>query len=148
MRQVNYDDVYYAATLVEFIGRHTMNKRGVIAKNVGLEGVRRIIDLADVNHCLSIERVSEETIERYGISMGGYDTITTCKYKVPSCNSIGAVYAKLATSVETDPQKYPEALYAVLTSELADKITNFNTAMYYTPSNALVHIYQNDIANA
>lgn len=148
MRQIDFDDVYYTASLIEYISRQTLNKRGVVAQTIGLEGIRRLMDLADVNHCLPFECVSDETIERYRITVGDYDTVSTCKYQVPSYTSIGAVYAKLATSVESDPSKYPEALYAVLTSELTDKITNFNTAMYYMPSNALVHIYRSSITKA
>lgn len=138
----DYDDVFYTASLVEYIGRKTCNKRDKIVKAIGTDGIRRLINMADVNHCLSFEQVSDEVIDRYQIEIGTYDTISTCRYNVPSHLVIGSVYAKLANAVKKQPDKLPEALYEVFVSGISDAISNFNSAFYYSSSNEIEHEYR------
>lgn len=47
---------------------------------------------AEVNHCLIFEQVSDEVIEYYKIENGNFDTISECKYSVPSYLDIGKLY--------------------------------------------------------
>ena len=45
-----------------------------------------------MNHCLSFEQVSDEVIAYYGIEQGDFDTISGCRYSVPSFLDIGKFY--------------------------------------------------------
>lgn len=143
MHKIDYDDVLYTASLIEFLGRRTKNKRKDIAITIGLPGFYRLLTLAEVNHCLSFEQVSDEIIKRYDISMGDFNTVATCKYQVPSHISIGSVYAKLVTKIEKDSSNYADALYNVLTSGIAEAISNFNSALFYSSSDEVEYIYRN-----
>lgn len=58
--------------------------------------------MAEVNHCLTLEQVSDEIIEEYGIANGDYDTVKECKYNVPTETSIGRVYQMLIVSVSSN----------------------------------------------
>ena len=49
------DDVYYVCSLIEFIARQTKNHRGTVAARIGHDGIARLLDAAEVNHCLSFE---------------------------------------------------------------------------------------------
>ena len=40
--------------------------------------MERQLRLAEVNHCLSFEQVSDELIEDYNISDGTFDTVAEC----------------------------------------------------------------------
>lgn len=59
------NDIYYAASLMEFTARETHNKVSDVAKAVGLAGIKWAYEYAEVNHCLSFEQVSGELIEQY-----------------------------------------------------------------------------------
>lgn len=57
----NYvNDFFYVCALIEFTARKTRNKRGVIVRAMGEEGVKKELYDAEVNHCLSFEQVSDE----------------------------------------------------------------------------------------
>lgn len=86
------DDLFYVCSLIEYTARQTNNKRGVIVKALGREGIEKQLHDAEVNHCLSFEQVSDEIIDRYHIPKGEFDTITACKYTIPSFLDIGKLY--------------------------------------------------------
>lgn len=142
MTKARYDNVWHAASVIEFIGRKTNNKRHDVAKAIGESGVQWLIDFADVNHCLSFDQVSDEVINDYNIRQGKFNSVARCKYQVPSYLAIGAVYARLTTQIEANTEKYPEALYNILLSGISDKISDFNSAFFYMASNAIEQIYR------
>lgn len=84
MTEKEKNDLFYVCSLIEFIARQTKNKRGVITEALGKKGLEKQLHDAEVNHCLSFEQVSDEIIEKYRIPKGEFDTITNCKYKIPS----------------------------------------------------------------
>ena len=55
-----FDDIFYTASLVEYISRCTHNEYSDIVNAVGRDAFYQLIDLADVNHCLSFLQVSNE----------------------------------------------------------------------------------------
>lgn len=123
------DDLFYLCSLIEYIGRKTKNHRGDVVKKIGKEELKRLYHLADVNHCLSFEQVSDEVIEKCGISVGDYDTVASCKYRVPSYMDIGANYKRLIINVNQDD--VIDTLYEVFTSMISDAMSNFNSDFYY-----------------
>lgn len=64
--------------------------------------IERQLRLAEVNHCLSFEQVSDELIEDLNIPEGDFDTAAECRYTVPSATSIGMLYQGLVLSTMKD----------------------------------------------
>ena len=126
------DDLFYLCSLIEYIGRITNNHRDYIVKQIGIKGLNRLYSLADVNHCLTFEQVSDEVIEEYKIEKGNYDTISTCKYKIPSYRDIGANYKRLIINISKEQDKdIIDVLYKVFTSIIPDAMSNFNSDFFY-----------------
>ena len=60
MTEKEKNHFFYVCALIEFTARKTRNKRGVIVRAMGEEGVKKELYDAEVNHCLSFEQVSDE----------------------------------------------------------------------------------------
>ena len=87
------NDYFYVCALIEYIARETLNHRGDIVKAIGEEGIKKLLHDAEMDHCLSFEQVSDEVISYYKIKKGNFDTISNCKYSVPSFLDIGKLYS-------------------------------------------------------
>ena len=125
------NDVLYVCSLIEFIGRQTKNTNADIVKALGKTELAFQIKIADINHCLSFEEVADELIEKYDIKLGSFDSVGTCRYKVPSYISIGGVYRYLIFDVKTDQDELVDVMYQVFTSFISKEISNFNSSLYY-----------------
>ena len=137
---MNKDDIYYVCCLIEYIGRTTKNRRADVIKYFTIDDINRQLYLAEVNHCLSLEQVSDEIIEEYSIKDGDFDTVKECRYKVPSVTAIGRVYQRLVLSVDND--NVAEALIAVFSSFISDEISDFNSNVYYSNPDYLRACFQ------
>lgn len=130
MTDKKQDDLFYVCSLIEFIGRKTKNRRGVVVEALGDAGVKKQLHDAAVNHCLSFEQVSDEVIEGYHIFEGTYDTISECKYKIPSVMAIGKLYTRiLLACAESDKEE--EELVNIFKSFISDEISDFKTGVYF-----------------
>ena len=67
------------------------------------------------NYCLSFEQVGDEVIEQYRITDGDFDTITDCKYAVPSFLDIGKLYSILIENC-AEPGKETDELLKIFSS--------------------------------
>lgn len=130
MTETQRDDFLYVCSLIEYIGRETKNRRGVIVNAIGKPGIEMLLRDACVNHCLSFEQVSDEVIEKYGISVGDFDTITNCKYSIPSFTAIGDLYSILIEDCAKPGEEVGE-LMKIFSSFISDEISNFQTGVYY-----------------
>lgn len=137
-----FDDVYYTASIIEFLGRKTRNSRKTIAEYFGIDGIDYLLETACVNHCLSMEQVSDELIEEYGIQEGIYDTVCECKYTVPSATKIGKVYARLVDTISESENQYGEKLYEVFTSSFSDAISDYNSSLFFAPADEIAFYYK------
>ena len=63
MTEKQKDDIYYVCCLMEFIARKTKNHRQDVVRHFTKKDLERQLRLAEVNHCLSFEQVSEEIID-------------------------------------------------------------------------------------
>lgn len=126
------NDIFFVCTLIEAVSRKTMNRRSSIAEAIGIDGIAHELEYADVNHCLDLEQAIEETIERYHIANGEYDTVSTCRYKVPSVTAIGKVYQRLVLSALNNDSSPAETVYHVFSSFISDYISDFNSSVYYS----------------
>ena len=78
------NDLFYVCSLIEYVGRKTNNRRGDIVAAMDDDCLKHHLEYADINHCLPFEQVSDELIADCGIKNGDYDTITNCKYLIPT----------------------------------------------------------------
>ena len=124
------NDYFYVCALIEYTARKTCNHRGDITEAIGLEGIRKLLHDAEVDHCLSFEQVSDEVIEYYKIKMGDFDTVSKCKYTVPSYLDIGKLYSIMIEDCAEKGQE-AEELMRLFSSFISDKISDFNTDLYY-----------------
>lgn len=127
--------------MIEYIARKTKNKRKVVVNALGKKGVEKQIQDAEVNHCLSFEQVSDEVIERYKIESGNFDTITECKYTIPNFMDIGKLYSIIIEDC-AEPGKEIDELINVFSSFISDKISDFQTDVYYQNPSYLECSYQ------
>lgn len=58
-----FDDAYYTASLINFLGRRNRNRRKAIVGHLGINGIDYLLKMACVNHCLCLEQVPEALIE-------------------------------------------------------------------------------------
>lgn len=124
------NDLFYVCSLIEYIARKTKNKRKIVVEKLGPEGVRKQLYDAEVNHCLSFEQVSDELIEQYRITQGVFDTISDCKYTIPSETEIGRLYSIMIEDC-AKPGNEVEELIQIFSSFISDKISDFKTDIYY-----------------
>ena len=127
------NDLFYVCSLIEFTARKTKNKRAVIVNALGEDGIKKQLEDASVNHCLSFEQVGDEIIEYYKIIDGNFDTVTNCKYKVPSFLDIGKLYSIMILDIVGSDRLdgiIKETL-GVFSSFISEKISEFSTDLYY-----------------
>ncbi len=130
MTEKEKNSFFYVCSLIEFIARETKNRRGVIVEALGREGVEKQLYDAEVNHCLSFEQVCDEIVERYHIVMGDFDTITGCKYAIPSYLDIGKLYSIMIEDCATQGKEVDELIH-IFTSFISDRISDFQSDLYY-----------------
>lgn len=141
MNEEEKNDLFYVCSLIEFLGRKTKNHRSDIVKILGIKELNRQISLAEVNHCLSFDQVSDELIEYFNIKDGDFDSVKLCKYTVPSFLSIGKEYQRLIIDVRKEKEDIVDVLYNVFTSFISDEISDFNSSVYYSSPEYLKYSY-------
>ena len=130
MTEKQKNDFFYVCSLIEYIARQTQNRRGAIVNILGREGIEKQLYDAEVNHCLSFEQVSDEIIQQYKIPDGPFDTITECKYTVPGFLDIGKLYSIMIEDCAEEGKEVDE-LMKIFSSFISDKISDFQTDVYY-----------------
>lgn len=130
MTEKEKNDYFYVCSLIEYIARQTKNKRRVIVEALGKEGIEKQLYDAEVNHCLSFEQVCDELISQYQITDGNFDTITDCKYAVPSFMDIGKLYSIMIEDCAERGEEMEE-LINIFSSFISDEISDFQTDVYY-----------------
>lgn len=141
MTETQKDDLFYVCSIIEFIGRKTKNKRKEVVNAFGEQGIVKQLYDAQVNHCLSFEQVSEELIEQYQIQDGNFDTISDCKYKIPSFTAIGKLYSRMVLDCSKNGEEVKELL-KIFNSFISDEISDFKTGVYFENPSYLEHSYQ------
>lgn len=138
------DDIYYVCTMIEYVGRHTKNRRRDVVSRLGRKGIERQLKAASVNHALSFEQVSDEWIEDYEIPEGSFDSVSSCRYKIPAETAIGRVYQDLVlrTMKEGDAA---QGILDVFSSFISDEISDFNTNVYYSNPDYLKCSYEEGV---
>lgn len=125
------DDIFYVCTMIEYVSRKTKNRRKDVVAKLGENGIAHQLEAASVNHSLSFEQVCDEWIEDYCITEGDYDTVSGCKYSVPSETAIGRVYQDLVLHTADDNDAV-SGISDVFSSFISDEISDFNSSVYYS----------------
>ena len=141
MNEKDKNNLFYVCSLIEFLGRKTKNHRGDIIKSLGMKELKRQLSLAEVNHCISFDEVADEIIEYFSIKDGEFDTVSLCKYKVPSYLAIGKEYQRLIIDVKKEEEDIITTIYNVFISFLSDEISDFNSSVYYSSPQYLKYSY-------
>ncbi|AVP55797.1 hypothetical protein DP145_12770 [Clostridium tetani] len=141
MNDTQKNDLFYVCCLIEFIGRKTKNRRSIIVKKLGKKELIRQLDIAEANHCLSFDQVSDEIIEYFNIQEGDFHTVESCKYNVPSVQAIGKVYHRLIISIISEQDNLVDVLFEVFNSFISDEISDFNSSVYYSNPEYLKYSY-------
>lgn len=139
------NDIYYTASLLEFLARQTKNERSYIARTLGEAGIDSIYQYADINHCLPFEQVADEIIEAYQISEGHFDPeayLRNTDAVLPKYTQIGKSYANLVCDIQPDPKEYPSALYDILCSKISEWMTDYRSAFYYSPRDYILYRWE------
>ena len=124
------NDLFYVCSLIEFVARKTKNKRGTIVTALGTKGIKKQLQDAEMNHCLSFEQVGDEIVDTFNIHNGNFDTISKCKYSIPSHTDIGKLYTIMITDCAEEGKEVQE-LEKIFTSFISDEISDFRTGLYY-----------------
>ena len=135
------NDYFYVCALIEYIARKTENHRRDIVETIGYDGIKKLLYDAEMNHCLSFEQVSDEVIDYYKINQGNFDTLSGCKYSIPSYLDIGKLYSIMIEDC-AKPGKEAEELMKIFSSFISDEISDFNTDLYYQNPNYLEWCYR------
>lgn len=141
MSEKERNDYFYVCALIEYIARETRNHRGDIVQAIGKQGIEKLLRDAEVNHCLSFEQVSDEVIAYYRIEQGDFDTISGCRYSIPSFLDIGKLYSIMIEDC-AEPGNEVEELMKIFTSFISDAISNFNSDLYYQNPDYLEWCYR------
>lgn len=141
MAKRNDNSLFYTCSLIEYIGRTVKKERKKVVEALGKKTIQRIYDYSDVFHCEPIEKVANEFIEQYSITMGKFDNVSTCEYEVPDYWTIGEVYERLIEDVSEEGEII-DKLMEVYTSWLDSYLSNYNIAVYYQSREYIAACYQ------
>lgn len=140
MSEKEENDLFYVCSLIEYVGRRTKNHRGDVVAAMDDDCLRHQLEYADINHSLPFERVSDELVAECEIQNGTFDTITGCKYSIPTETSIGRVYSTLIE--ETDDGDIGRSLRRVFGSFISDEISDFANGVYYQNPSYLLESFK------
>ncbi|TYC86049.1 hypothetical protein FXB42_08895 [Acetobacterium wieringae] len=133
------NNLFFTCSLIEYIARKTKNKRSDTVDALGRAVIEKIYDLADIYHSDNIETVSDDFIEKSGLTIGSYDNVSAAKYAVPSYWDIGKVYKRLILGIAAKKNlPIVDALFDAYHSFVSEKIDDYNSSFYYeAPQNIL-----------
>ena len=139
----NDNDLFFTCSLVEFIGRRQKLKRSDVVKYIGEENIQRIYNYADIFHCELIEKVADDFITRCEIPNGEFDNIEECRYAIPDCWVIGAVYERLIEDIsEYSGKDIIACLLEVYFSWIDKTISNYNSDFFYQSREYIAMCYK------
>ena len=132
MNEQDKNNVFYVCSIIEYLGRKTKNRRADVVKLLGKREIMRQLELAEVNHSLSMEQVAEELIDEFQILEGSFDSVGNSRYSIPSVSGIAKNYQRLIVSDIKAGKLIADAFYDVFQSFISDEITDFNSSVYYS----------------
>ena len=140
-KAIEYNDLFYVCSLIEYIGRERKLRRSEVVAGLGEETLRRIYRHAGVFHCEPIAKVAADFIALRSLPEGNFDNVAACRYAVPGYWDIGAVHARLIEDV-ADGADPVTKLMEVYSSWMSDALSRFNSDLFYQPRAYLAECYR------
>ena len=139
---VRSNNLFFACSLIDYIGRKTKNRRTDVVTALGEERIQKIIELADVYHSDNIDAVSDGFIEQANIAAGSFDNVAEARYIIPSQWDIGKVYKRLILAIAENEQiSDSQALLKAYESPVSALIDNYDGSFYYDSPAAIYDAY-------
>ncbi len=136
------NDLFFTCSLIEYIARKSKNNPRYIVQQLGNKYLSKIYDLADIYHSENIEKLSDEFIEVAKIENGNFDSVSRCKYSLPTYWDIGKVYKRLILGIaEHEKVDVVKAIMLAYDSYVSDKIQDFNSSFYYDAPQNILNAY-------
>ena len=88
------------------------------------------IDTTEITKIICMEYGKNTVGVYYKIKNGNFDTISACKYSVPSFLDIGKLYSIMIEDC-AKPGNEVQELINIFNSFISDEISNFNSDLYY-----------------
>jgi len=132
MNDQEKNNLFFVCSLIEYLGRKTKNRRAIIVQLLGKQEIKRQLELAEVNHCLSMDQVTDELVEELNISEGVFDSVGESNYNVPSVLGIAKDYQRLIIDSMKPGQNIIDAIVDVFQSFISDEISDFNSSVFYS----------------
>ena len=134
------NDVLYFCTLLEFIRRSRNISISDIIGQLSKEDIKKVLDDAEINHCYSFEEIAYEFCDKYNIEQTNISEVVSN----PSFLAIGYVYKNLIIDVANKKDEdIVNTIIEVFTSFIIDKISNYESDIYYSSSEFLLFSYLN-----
>lgn len=140
----NSNNLFFACSLIEYIGRMKKRNRKEVIEYMGQEIISRIYEYADVLHCEPIEKVAYEFCEECKISEGTFDNISKCKYKIPDYWDIGEIHERLIEDCYQESEIL-KGIWEVYHSWIEEQISDYNTDFYYQPRDYIAACYKEGV---
>lgn len=137
---INDNNLFFACSLIERIGRMTKQKRGDVVRLLGASTIGRIYENADILHCEPIEKTADIYIQMLHIEEGQFDNVARCVYEAPDDWTIGEVYARLIEDLRQ--ASIVQGILDVYGSWIDDSISNYNSDFYYQPRDYIYACYK------
>lgn len=137
----NDSDLFFTCSLIEQIGRMLHCKRGDVVSALGEKTLKAIYDHADVLHCEPLPKVADDVITEFSLQEGSFDNVAQAKFLVPDAWTMGKVYARLIEDVSGE-DNVVETLLRVYTSWIDEKLSNYNSSLYYEPRDYIAECYR------
>lgn len=144
--QITFNDLYFVCYMIEKTARQLKQPNLYVVKTMGKPALERQLSIAETNHCLNPQQVSEEWINEYHLTTGTYDVSAVnpnLTDKIPTALQMGKVYARLTASITTDDGNLAESILRVYASPICKYIDNYDTGAYYEPSYIQTRAYYN-----
>ena len=139
--QKNNSDLFYVCSLIEYIGRKTLNDRKKVVDSLGFDNIAVIYKYAGIVHCEPIAKVADEWIEEVQLITGEYDNVGECRYRIPDYWTIGEVCERLIEDCFEEGEEV-KGIWEVYHSWIIENISDYNTDFYYQSRDYIAACYK------
>lgn len=112
-----------------------------MASALGEEGLKAIYNHVDVLHCEPLQKVAEDVAAEFSLGNSSFDNVARARFTVPNVWTMGKVYARLIEDV-SDEDNVVETLLKVYASWIDEKLSDYNSSLYYEPRDYVAECYR------
>lgn len=134
--KMNENDLFYVCSLIESVARESGNTKADIVDLLGEKKLKHLYKVAKVNHCLPIEQVTDEIIERNQINKKKKEK----KERKQSIWDSGHIYQRLITDTMNE-NDWLSKMIEVYHSWICQYIDNDKKPIYWQPRSYIRECY-------